>query len=86
MIKNTIIIIIIIIIIPGDKIFTLYFSLRFSRTKLTVAVLRLLLVSVYPLSKLETFSPLTSVTSQGLALQQGASQLQATSANLWAFQ
>jgi hypothetical protein len=59
--------------IPGYKILT----------KLTVTLLWLLLVSVYPLSKLETTPPLTSVMSQDLALQQGASRLQTTSENLW---
>jgi hypothetical protein len=44
-----------------------------------------LLVSVYPLSKLETLSPVTSEMSQDLALQQGASRLQTASANLWTF-
>jgi hypothetical protein len=68
----------------ADKILTLYFLLTFSRTKLTVVVLWILLVSVYPLSKLETFPLLTSVMSQDWALQQGASQLQ-TSTNLWTF-
>jgi hypothetical protein len=37
-----------------SKILTLYFLLTFSRTKLTVVLLWMLLVSVYPLSKLET--------------------------------
>jgi hypothetical protein len=54
-------------------------------TKLTVVVLWILLGSVYQVSKLETFPPLTSVMSQDLALQQGASQLKTTSANLWTF-
>jgi hypothetical protein len=73
---------------PGDKILTLYFLLTFSRTKLTVArlwILWTLLVSVYPLSKLKNFPPLPSVTSQDLALQQGASRLQTTSASLDVF-
>jgi hypothetical protein len=39
---------------------------------------------VYPLSKLGTFLALTSVMSQDLALQQGASRLQ-TTANVWTF-
>jgi hypothetical protein len=34
---------------------------------------------------MDTFPPLTSVMSQELALKQGASQLQAASANLWTF-
>jgi hypothetical protein len=38
-----------------------------------------------PWSKLETFPPATSVMPQDLALQQGGSWLQATSANLWTF-
>jgi hypothetical protein len=38
---------------------------------------------MYPLSKLETFPTLTSVMSEDLALQQGASRLQITSADLW---
>jgi hypothetical protein len=42
------------------------------------------MVSACPLSKLENFLSLTSVTSQDLALKQGASRLQ-TSANLWTF-
>jgi hypothetical protein len=48
-------------------------------------LLWILLVSVYPVSKLETFPPVTSVMSQDLALQQGASRLQTASANLWTF-
>jgi hypothetical protein len=40
---------------------------------------------MYSLSKLETFLPLTSVMSQDLALQESASQVQATSADLWMF-
>jgi hypothetical protein len=51
----------------------LYFLLTFPRTKLTVVLLWILLVSVYPLNKLGTFPPLTSVLSQDLALQQGMS-------------
>jgi hypothetical protein len=66
---------------PGDKILTLYFLLTLSRTKLTV-VLWTLLASMYPLSKLGTVPPLTSVMSQDLFLQQGASRLQT---NLWTF-
>jgi hypothetical protein len=62
--------------IPSDKILMLYLLLMFSRTKLIVGLLWILLVSVYPLSKLGTFPPLTSVMSQDLTLQQGASQLQ----------
>jgi hypothetical protein len=64
---------------------TLYLLLTFSRTQLTVVLLWILLVSVYPLSKLECVPPLTSVMSQDLVLQQGASRLQTTSANLWTF-
>jgi hypothetical protein len=67
-----------------DKILTLYFLLTVSRTKLTVVLLWILLVSVYPLSRLEIFPPLTSVMSQDLALQQGASRLH-TSADPWTF-
>jgi hypothetical protein len=66
--------------IPSDKILALNFLLTFSRTKLTVVLLWILLVSVYPLSKLETCPPLRSVMSQ-----RGASRLQTTSANLWTF-
>jgi hypothetical protein len=55
------------------------------RTKLILVLLWILLVSVYPLSKLETSPILMSVMSQDLALQQGASRLQTTSANLWTF-
>jgi hypothetical protein len=40
---------------------------------------------VYPLSKLDTCPPLTSVVAQDLDLQEGASRLQTTSANLWTF-
>jgi hypothetical protein len=40
---------------------------------------------VYPLNKSETFQPLESVIFQGLALQQGASQLQTASADRWTF-
>jgi hypothetical protein len=72
-------------IISGDKILTLYFLLIFSRIKLTVVLLWIVFVSVYPLSKLETFVPLTSIMSQDLALQRGASRLQTASANLWTF-
>jgi hypothetical protein len=71
--------------IPGDKTLTLYFLLSSSRTKSTVDLSWLLLVSVYPLSKLDTFPLLMSVMCQELALQQGASQLQTTSASLWTF-
>jgi hypothetical protein len=67
--------------IPNDKILTLHFLLMFSRTQLPVV----LLVSVYPLSILETFPTLTSIVSQNLALQQGASRLQTASADLWTF-
>jgi hypothetical protein len=65
---------------------TLYLLLTFSRTKLTVILLWIELVSVYPLNKLETFPPLTSVMSQDLALQQGASRLQTTPENFGRFQ
>jgi hypothetical protein len=68
-------------VILGGKILTL---LKFARTEFTVVLLWIQLVSVYPLSKLETSPPLTSVMSQELAVQQGASRLQ-TSANLWTF-
>jgi hypothetical protein len=68
-----------------DKILTLYFFVAFSRIKLTVVLLRMLLISIYPLSILETFPLSTSVMSQDLALEQGASRLQTTSANLWTF-
>jgi hypothetical protein len=71
--------------IPDEKILTLYFLLTFPRTKLIAVLLWIMLVSVYPLSKLETFQPLTSIMSRDLARQQGASRLQTTSANLWAF-
>jgi hypothetical protein len=73
------------IILSALKILKLYSLLTFLITKLTVALLWILLVSVYPLSKLETFPPLRSVMCQDLALQQGASRLQTTSENLWAF-
>jgi hypothetical protein len=49
--------------IPDGKILTLYFVLTFSRTKLTVLLSWILLVSVYPLKKSETFPPLKSVIS-----------------------
>jgi hypothetical protein len=61
------------------------FLLMFSRTKLTIVVLWILLVSMYPLSKLGTFPPLTSAMSQDLALRQGAPQMQTASADLWTF-
>jgi hypothetical protein len=41
--------------VPGHKILMFSFLLIFSRTTLTVALLWILLVSVYPLSKLRTF-------------------------------
>jgi hypothetical protein len=63
----------------------LYFLLMFSRIKLTVVLLWILLVFKYPLRKLEKFPPLRSVMSQDLALQQDSSRLQTTSANLWTF-
>jgi hypothetical protein len=69
--------------IPGNKILMLYFLLTFSGTKQTVVLLQMLLVSV-PTKQIETFPPSTSVMSQVLALQQGASQLQ-TSKNLRTF-
>jgi hypothetical protein len=59
--------------------------LTFSRTKLTVVLIWIHLVSVYPLSRLDTFPPLTSEMFQHLVLQQGASRLQTTSADLWTF-
>jgi hypothetical protein len=49
-------------LIPGHKILTLYLLLTFSRTKLPVVLSCILLVSVYPLSKFETF-PLTDVSN-----------------------
>jgi hypothetical protein len=61
----------------------LYFISTPSRTKLSVVLFWLLLGSVYPLSKLGTFPPSTSAIPQDLALQQGASQLQTASADLW---
>jgi hypothetical protein len=54
--------------IPGDNILMPYFLLTFSRTTLAVVLLWILLVSVYPLSKLETFPPLKSVMSQDFSL------------------
>jgi hypothetical protein len=78
-------VIIIIVIVIIIAILTPYFLLRFSTTKMAVILLCILRVFVYPLSKFESFRPLTSVISQGLALQQGASWLQTTSANLWTF-
>jgi hypothetical protein len=54
-------------------------------TKLSVTLLWVLLVSVYPLGKLETFPPLAPVMPHDLAFQQGASRLQTTFANLWTF-
>jgi hypothetical protein len=56
-------------------ILTLHFLLTFPETKSTVAPLWMLLVSLYPLSKLETFPPSTSVMSQHSALEQGAARL-----------
>jgi hypothetical protein len=56
------------------------FRINIFRTKLTVRLLWILLVSTFPLGKLETFPPLTFVMSQ-----QGASRLQTTYANLWTF-
>jgi hypothetical protein len=67
--------------VPNDKILTLYLLLKFSSSKLVLIILWILLVSVYPLSKLDSFAPLMSVMAQGLALQQGASRLQAVFAN-----
>jgi hypothetical protein len=58
------------------------FSLIFSRTNLAVVLVWILLVSVYPLSKLETFRPLTSVIAQYLTVQHDASRLQTASANV----
>jgi hypothetical protein len=49
---------------PIGKILTLYFLLTFSGTKLTVVQLWILSVSMYPLYKLETLPPLTSVVSK----------------------
>jgi hypothetical protein len=60
--------------IPSDKILTL-----FLRTNFSFVLLWILLVSMYPLCKLETCSPLTPAMSQ-----EGASRLQ-TTANLWTF-
>jgi hypothetical protein len=54
----------------GDKVLKFYL-LTFWRTKLTVVLLWMLLMSMYPLGKLEAFLPLTSVISQELELQQG---------------
>jgi hypothetical protein len=54
------------------------FHINVLRTKLAVVLLWILLFSVYPLSKLETFSTLTSVISQESVLNQDASRLQAT--------
>jgi hypothetical protein len=71
--------------IPVDKILMLYFLLMFAGTKMTIVLLWISLVSVYPLSKLGKFSLLTSVMSQNLAHQQGASRLQPTSTNPWTF-
>jgi hypothetical protein len=45
-------------------------------TNLTVTLLWILLVSAYPLSKLETFPPLTPVMFHNLDFQHGASRLQ----------
>jgi hypothetical protein len=67
--------------IPDDKILLLYFLLKFFRNKIiTVALLWILLVSVYPLRRLRTLPPLTSRLN--VALLQGASQLQTASADL----
>lgn len=55
---------------------TLFSLLTFWRTKFTFVLLRALLVSVYPLSKLNIFPPSTSVMSSDLAHQQDASQMQ----------
>jgi hypothetical protein len=66
-------------------ILMLYFLLTFSGTKLTAVELWILLVPVYPLIKLGTFLPLTSVTCQDLAHVQGSSQLQTASAVHWTF-
>jgi hypothetical protein len=71
--------------IPGENILMLYFLSASSRTKLTVVLLWILLVSVYLLNKLGTFLPSASVIPQDLARQQDTSQLQTTSADLWTF-
>jgi hypothetical protein len=71
--------------IPGYKILKLYSLLTFSRTTFSFVLLWIVLVSLYPLRKSETFVPLTSVMSQDLALHQGTSRLQMSSANLWTF-
>jgi hypothetical protein len=62
--------------IPGYKFMKLYLLSMSSTTKLILVVLRILLVSVYPLRKLETVPPLTSATPQVLAVQQGVPHLQ----------
>jgi hypothetical protein len=61
------------------KMLTLYFILTFSRSKLSLVLLWLLLVSIYPWSKLETFPSLKSVMSRDFVLQQAVSRLQTTS-------
>lgn len=61
-------------IIPDDT-FMLYFSSSFSRTKLNFVLLWKLLVSMYPLSKLGTFPPL-SVMFKDFSLYKGVPQLQ----------
>jgi hypothetical protein len=61
------------------------FLINVFRTKWTVLLLWTMLVSVYAISKLDTFPPLTTAMSQDSTPQQGASQLQTTSSNLWTF-
>jgi hypothetical protein len=66
----------------GNKILTLYFLLTFSSTTFTVSQLWVLLISIHPQGKLETFLPFMSVMPQVLAFQQGESQLQIISADI----
>lgn len=72
--------------IPGEKNLALYFLFKFSRTNFTLVLLWVLLVSAHALSKLEPLPPWKSQIFQYLVLQQGAAQLQTSSANLWMFQ
>jgi hypothetical protein len=61
---------------------TLYFLSTFSRRKLIVVLSWILLISMYPLSKIETIPPLKSVMSQDLALEQlGCKHLQISGFN-----
>jgi hypothetical protein len=56
---------------------TLYFLFMFSKTKSTVVLLCIVLISVYQPHKSKTLTPLASVMSQDLALQQDATTISA---------